>query len=247
MENSLKSAIDTSQLEWVFFDFDGTLRHNEPNGLNTFHEFVEEQGISLADTTRREAYRWNHEYWASSSMLKDDVRRAGDEREILYQRYTRRYLKQLGIEGGELDELALILHQQMSERYEPIDHVPEEVPRTLGALRDGGYYLALISNRSQSFSDKVVELGLSEHFEFTMAAGEVGSWKPDPELLQRAVERAGIQPAQTIYVGDNPYADVAGAQAAGIQPVLIDPEGLFPEIECPVISRLDELTLLLDE
>lgn len=245
MDGTLQTHIDINQLEWVFFDFDGTLRHNQPSGLNTFHDFVEEEGIKLADSTRRRAYRWNHQYWASSSMLKSDVKEAGEERELLYRRYTRRYLEQLGIEGGQLDELTQVLQQRMAEQYEPIDHVPDEVPVTLQTLRDQGYSLALISNRSQTFQAKVVELGLADHFEFTLAAGEVGSWKPDPDLLLQALDQAGIESAQTIYVGDNPYADVAGAKAAGIQPVLIDPDGLFPEVDCPVISRLDELIPLL--
>ena len=32
-----------------------------------------------------------------------------------------------------------------------------------------------------------------------------------------------------------------GAQRAGLKPVLLDPEGLFPEAECSVIRSLSEL------
>ena len=49
------------------------------------------------------------------------------------------------------------------------------------------------------------------------------------------------QPDQTIYVGDNYFADILGAANAGLRPVLLDPDGLFPEAACPVISSLGEL------
>jgi HAD superfamily hydrolase (TIGR01549 family) len=231
--------------KWVFFDFDGTVRHNEPNGLNTFHQFVEQQGIELTEVAQRQAKRWNHLYWADSPMLKEDVELAGEELEQLYLRYTRRYLEQLGVDPEQLDELTATMQQMMSDHYQPEDYVPAEVHETLQFLKESGYSLALISNRRQPYQDKVHEIGLADYFEFTLAAGEIGRWKPDPALLQHAAERAGAEPSQTIYVGDNPYADVAGADAAGMEPVLIDPEGLFPDVDCQVIASLDQLLPLL--
>jgi FMN phosphatase YigB (HAD superfamily) len=43
-------------------------------------------------------------------------------------------------------------------------------------------------------------------------------------------------PEQTLYIGDNYFADVVGARRAGLRPVLYDPKGLFHEPGCPVIA-----------
>lgn len=174
-------------------------------------------------------------------MLKADVNEVGDDTEKLYHRYTRRYLEQLGLEAASLDKLASVMPLRMAEGYQPEDHVPDTVPKTLQALADFGYSMALISNRRQPLDELVAELGLAEYFNFTLAAGEVGWWKPDPQLLRHAAEVAGVEPAKSAYIGDNPFADVAGARSAGIQPILIDPADHYPEVDCPRIAQLDEL------
>ena len=59
--------------------------------------------------------------------------------------------------------------------------------------------------------------------------------------LHLALERLGANAAESIYVGDNYWADVIGAQRAGVQPVLYDPHRLFPEADCPVLAQIDDL------
>jgi len=50
-----------------------------------------------------------------------------------------------------------------------------------------------------------------------------------------------------MYVGDNYFADVVGARGAGLQPVLYDPAGIYPEANCPVIVSLDGLLELFEK
>ncbi|MGD9093049.1 MAG: HAD-IA family hydrolase, partial [Anaerolineales bacterium] len=73
----------------------------------------------------------------------------------------------------------------------------------------------------------------------------VESWKPDPVVFQHAVQNYGIRPERVLYVGDNYYADVVGAENAGLVPVLVDPEGVFPDANCMVIYEVGELPELL--
>jgi FMN phosphatase YigB (HAD superfamily) len=49
-----------------------------------------------------------------------------------------------------------------------------------------------------------------------------------------------------MYVGDNYYADVVGARAAGLRPILYDPLGIFPEPDCESIRSFDELKSILN-
>jgi putative hydrolase of the HAD superfamily len=101
--------------------------------------------------------------------------------------------------------------------------------------------LGLVSNREHPLDEIVSELGLEGMFAFTLAAGEIDIWKPDPGIFREALVRGNCRPASTVYVGDNYYADVVSARAAGLMPVLLDPREIFPEAGCRVIHHLGEL------
>jgi putative hydrolase of the HAD superfamily len=133
----------------------------------------------------------------------------------------------------------------MGEFYRPESIVPEDVRRTLPQLKQAGYILAVISNRNEPFQQLLHEHGIGEYFDFSLAAGEVKVWKPDPGLFEHALQRVGLTPADVIYVGDNYYADVVGSRQAGLQPVLYDPLGIFPEPGCPTIKSFDELNSII--
>ena len=58
-------------------------------------------------------------------------------------------------------------------------------------------------------------------------------------------ERLDAAAENTVYVGDVPAVDVAGARAAGIAPVLLDRHDLYPEVAGPRLRSLAELPALL--
>ena len=45
--------------------------------------------------------------------------------------------------------------------------------------------------------------------------------KPRPDLLQLALARAGVAPADAVFIGDTPETDGAAARAAGVEFVLL--------------------------
>jgi len=78
-----------------------------------------------------------------------------------------------------------------------------------------------------------------------LAGGEVQSFKSHPRIFERALELSGTSANETMYVGDNYFADVVGALRSGLMPVLFDPSLLFPDAECDVIRSFEELHGLL--
>lgn len=230
----------------VFFDFDGTIRHSEPRGADVFQHFAAQSGAVFTEQQRLEGERWLHYYWAQSNELMEDIKTFGDsENEEFWWQHARRHLQILGIHGEKLELISRKITQQMSEDYQPEDHIPDEVYSTLRMLKEQGYFLGVVSNRHGGLEELVDELQLSEYLDMVIAAGEVGSWKPDPGLLQHALEMAQVSSNESVYVGDNYYADVVAAQAAGIHPVLIDPKDLYPGSEIPRIQSMDELPAVL--
>ena len=159
--------------------------------------------------------------------------------------YAQRSLESYGCTSEDANELAPGVHRYMKEEYQPEDWVPPDVPETLEGLGAAGYRLAMLSNRTNPYEEQLAALGLAEYFEFTIAAGEVDSWKPDPVVFQHAVRSYRIPAAEILYVGDNYYADVVGAENAGLVPVLVDPDGVFPDAGCLVIGQVGDLREIL--
>jgi putative hydrolase of the HAD superfamily len=228
----------------VLFDLDGTLRHNQPNGYLAFVDYLAELGHALTPAQVREGHRWTHYYWSVSPEIVQDLRDFGGETPGFWLRHTERQLRAVGMEA-ESPTLALQLRDLFATRYAPSNHIPDDAIPTLRRLHQLGYTVGLVSNRRDPLEDLLAELGLADFFVFTLAAGQANSWKPDPGIFRQAVKLAGCEPAASVYVGDNYYADVEGARAAGLRPVLIDPHGVFPDPGCPTILTLGELESVL--
>jgi putative hydrolase of the HAD superfamily len=106
-------------------------------------------------------------------------------------------------------------------RFEPF---PDVVP-ALGALRGAGMRLVVVSNWDVSLHEVLARTGLDVLVDGAVASAEVGAAKPDPRPVRRGLELAGVAAADAWLVGDTPEADVEGARAAGVVPVLVDRAG----------------------
>ena len=237
--------ISPNDIKAIFFDLDGTLRHSVPSGGEVFTDYVITLGLPVDDEARLRALRWEHFYWASSVDLRDDLLAHSGETEKFWIEYSRRRLVALGASPAQALELAPKTSMHMGEVYRPESIVPDDVRRTLPHLKEGGYLLGVISNRDKPFQDVLDDHGIAEFFDFSMAAGEVQVWKPDPGIFEHGLQRVNLRAEEVIYVGDNYYADVVGARSAGLQPVLYDPLGIFPDPDCTTIQSFDELNSIV--
>ncbi|GGB32198.1 hypothetical protein GCM10011492_23600 [Flexivirga endophytica] len=57
-------------------------------------------------------------------------------------------------------------------------------------------------------------------------SNELGVAKPHPRMFRAACDVLGIPAGDVLHVGDNPDADVAGAEAAGMTAALVQPDGI---------------------
>jgi len=105
--------------------------------------------------------------------------------------------------------------------------------------------MAVLSNRNESFMQLLDDHKIGEFFDFSIPAGEVQVWKPDPGFFAHALQRAGVAAGEVVYVGDNYFADVVGSRRAGLTPVLVDPLNIFPDADCIRIKTFDELIHIL--
>jgi len=233
-------------IQAIFFDLDGTLRHNLPSGGEVFADYACQLGLRLGQEDRLRALRWEHYYWANSIDLKADKEIYPEENHEFWQNYCRRQLVALGASKDQVEEFAPKVSQYMDDSYRPQSVVPPDALRLLPQLQQGGYCLAVVSNREKPYQQEIESLGIASYFAFSMAGGEVNAWKPEPDIFLHACSRLEIHPSQAVYVGDNYFADVVGARRAGLQPVLYDPRGIFPEAGCPTLSSFEQLPAVLE-
>ena len=68
----------------------------------------------------------------------------------------------------------------------------------------------------------LTRFALVGHVDFAVSSRDAGAEKPYAPIFLAALKRAGVQPDETVHVGDQLEADIAGALNAGLRAVLID-------------------------
>ena len=98
---------------------------------------------------------------------------------------------------------------------------------TLQHLRDAGFKLAIVSNWDTPLDPLTERLGIAEYFDAIVASHDVRvrSEKPDPHIFNYALAAIGVSAEEAVHVGDTYEADIVGAQAVGIRPILLDRDG----------------------
>lgn len=89
------------------------------------------------------------------------------------------------------------------------------------SVRARGMKVAVISNWDQHLRPLLIGLGVSAWIDLLVVSAEEGLEKPDVAMFERACARLGVAPSEAVHVGDDPVADLAGAQAAGCAALLI--------------------------
>ena len=117
----------------------------------------------------------------------------------------------------------------------------------LEALHARGVRLGVISNFDSRLFGLLDGLGIARFFDPTVISTRAGAAKPDTAIFSHALAHHGLAPEHAVHVGDSYEMDVLGAQAAGLQPVLIDrrAEPSRPGT-CLSVSDLVHLPALLD-
>jgi len=124
-----------------------------------------------------------------------------------------------------------------------------EVPAALEEARARGWKLAVLSNTDRDLLDASLErIGVG--FELTIAASEIGSYKPARGHWDEFFARSGADPEHHVHVGASLYHDIAPATALGLRTIWIDRLGEEadpqPDVELHSLAGLaDSLDLLV--
>lgn len=214
------------QLKGALFDFDDTLV--DWSGVQLGWREIEAARLS-----RVKNYVWqkSRAYWLNTDLLLEaylrDTRAAWSEARVTLRAphmpsILVNTLKRLDVATDRLDVNEIL--RAYDWNVVPGAVVFPDVPPMLLILRQAGIKLGIVTNASQPMAMRDAELeahGLIQFFpDCRLSAADAGYLKPDKRIFTRALERLGTTPEETIFIGDNPEADIAGANGMGMRAVL---------------------------
>ncbi len=216
----------SKDIQAIFIDVGNTLRilvEDEPYQARARQQIATLVGVQETPEvfcqkldTRYKIYR----KWAFETLLE------APEREL----WTRWLLPEWPVDriGPLAGELTFLYRQTMGRRFAQPDAKDVVVE-----LTRRGYCLGIISNTitEREIPNWLEEDGLKAYFPTVILSSILGKRKPGPEIYLEAARQAGVSPAQSAYLGDNPSRDVLGARLAGFGMVIImmEPEKLAKE------------------
>jgi putative hydrolase of the HAD superfamily len=231
----------------VFFDFGGTLfTYGNVRG-RTFYpiliEALERLGVEVEPRIAGRAYTV-----ASREAFEAYFPRPYYLHRELFQDAFRRFGEAVG--GKPTQEFLDWFHERQRKLVYDGFELRRGCVETLEALRRDAIHVAIVSNIDDDYLHPMLEkCGLTEHLDAWTSSEEARSCKPDTEIFRYSMRKAGVGAGESIFVGDSPEHDIAGARRIGMRAVLIrDPLAEPPgsgagEVGEPhhTIDRLEEL------
>jgi putative hydrolase of the HAD superfamily len=208
----------------LLFDVNGTLIDIETDeGLEEIYRsighFLLYQGISLHRWEVRDLYFQIMQRQRAESTEKFPEWDAVEVwRELLHTRASD-YTNSLPLEKREQLPLLLAeLHRGIARKRL---RLYPGVQETLDQLRLH-YRMAIVSDAQSAYAvPELRAVGLLNYFNPIIVSGDYGYRKPDPRLFQKALDVLQVQPQQALFLGNDVYHDIFGAQQVGMKAILV--------------------------
>lgn len=104
------------------------------------------------------------------------------------------------------------------------------------------YPMVLVTNFYGNMHTVLAEFGIDHLFKDVVESSVVGVRKPDPVIFRLGVKALGLEPAETVMIGDSLDKDIIPAQSIGCHTVWLQGKN-WSEVQCTpdqTISTLQE-------
>ncbi|HEY0297734.1 MAG TPA: YjjG family noncanonical pyrimidine nucleotidase [Arachidicoccus sp.] len=202
----------------LFFDLDHTLWDFEANAKDALFESFNKNDLTAKGIGGYEIFYEKYTFHNTR----------------LWDRYSKGFIKQDELRWKRM-WLALLdfkianepLARKMSEEFLEFLPLRKKVfPYTreiLNYLKDKNYQLHLITNGFDFIqTQKLRNADLTEFFKEIITSETSGSLKPNKEIFEYALNKANASIDKSIMIGDNPEADIKGAQNFGMDTIFVN-------------------------
>ncbi|ENQ3107886.1 putative hydrolase of the HAD superfamily [Bacillus sp. 491mf] len=186
----------------VIFDLDGTLldrdhslnlfiRDQYKRYINELNHITEEQYVTRFIELDNKGYVW-----------KDKV----------YEQLLREY----AISSLTWEQLLEDYINNFQHHCTPFPHMKN----VLQELKNRGLLLGMITNGFTEFQLlNIHALNIEKHMDTILVSEQEGIKKPQADIFLRAIERLGVKPEESIFIGDHPENDVIAARNVGMHAI----------------------------
>ena len=185
-----------ARIRGVILDVDGTLVDSNDAHTRAWIEALAEDGVQVEyEKVRRLIGMGGDKLLPEASGIEKDSEqgeRIGQRRRKIF---TKRYLPYL-----------------------------KPFPRTrdlLLRMREAGLKLVIASSAEAEELEQLLKIaGADDLVEATTSSSDAEESKPDPDIIEAAVQNSGFGPGELIMLGDTPY-DIEAAQKAGVRTMAV--------------------------
>jgi putative hydrolase of the HAD superfamily len=225
----------------VFFDAGETLVHPHPSFPELVVEVLREAGHDVDPALIREKLHVVSDRFLRAAQEKELWSTSADRSREFWSDIYRTLLAEMALPFS--DDLAGAFYRTLTDvsNYRLFaDALP-----VLQRLRAEGLTMGVVSNFEEWLERLLESLAVASFFEVRVISGVEGYEKPDLRLFEVALDRVGVEAAESVYVGDHPFFDTEPASALGMFAILIDRRGRYPDHPGPRITTLDHLPSLI--
>jgi putative hydrolase of the HAD superfamily len=204
----------------VYFDFYRTLvdistDEDDPWVYTTLSRYLSYHSVVIAPEELERAYFEEVQQHLNQSTEKYPEIDVYDIFSNIMHKYgKKRYAYSIIIDTALLFRSLTVRHLEFFERVFDV----------LGFVNKK-YETGVISDAQWVFAEpEMAMLGLNQFFKITILSSRFGFRKPDMRLFSLAMQKLGVGPKESVYVGDNPSTDLVGAKIAGMKFVLFGSE-----------------------
>lgn len=172
----------------LLFDFDGTLLNTNDLIIQTFMHVLEE--------------RFPGQY-----RPEDCLQFIGPSLKETFEK----------IAPDEVDEMIAKYRKWNHEHHDELVKEYDGVIPTLEKLKEQNIRLAIVSTKQRDTIIRGLNVMKASHlFEVIIGINDVTKVKPDPEPIELALEKLGVNKDEVIMIGDN-YHDILAGKNAGVK------------------------------
>ena len=221
--------------ETLITDTPALSREQERLRLTRMERILSEGGYAALADRIEHAYRalWRRcqeLYWSA-------------DKDVPCRTQIEHFLEELQLDVEDEATLAALEDAYAHAAVEVPPAIVEGAAETLRELKSRGLQIGLISNtgRTPGYALRRVlgQLGLAESIDVMVFSNEHGFCKPVTSIFEELRGELGVAFEEMVFVGDNLYADVHGAQRLGMRGIHFKPEKRGTAIAPPVDHGLE--------
>lgn len=194
----------------VIFDLDNTLFDHTASATNAIHNWVAELGATSSDGLVAEWFvieEHNFNQWLAG-LVTHQGQRQGRLRDFLPL-----IDHPVPSSDAELDEI----YAGFLDHYERAWAAYPDARPALEVARSNGWRIGVLTNGSTTQQNaKLAAIGLAELVDVVCTSESLGVSKPDAVAYLQTCIALGVEPADTMMIGDNLELDVLAARQAGL-------------------------------